>query len=467
MKDTFSAWLYGRPWGLALLWLCLLVPMFFGTYIGALEVVSWREHVPTIVFEWERHVPFLAWTVIPYWSIDLFYGLSLFLCESKAELNRHALRLVTAQGIAIPIFLAFPLRLTSTIPEETGIYEPLFAALGDMVGKPYNLAPSLHIALLVILWVRYLARVPRWLHWIVHVWASLIGVSVLTAYQHHFFDVPTGAMLGFFCLWVWPERGASPLSAISLPRDIARGRLAAVYGLGGLGLFALAWQLHGAALWLLWPSQSLLLVALAYGLLGEAVFQKDPRGRMSLAARWLLWPYLLGARLNAALWARQIPGSALLHRSVWLGRLPSQREIAALAALPGGDGGVTIVDLTAELEAVAGSALWVSLPSLDLLPIPPERLSAAVRRIEEATFARPGQPVLVCCALGLSRSAAVAATWLVSSGFAPDVPSAVAYLAKIRPQIVLGEPDLRCIDEAARLLAQAPMERVPSLAEPN
>jgi hypothetical protein len=63
----------------------------------------------------------------------------------------------------------------------------------------------------------------------------------------------------------------------------------------------------GAALWLLWPAQSLLFVAAAYAFLGAGTFQKDRHGRLSLAARALLWPYLAAARMNAWLWTRTAP----------------------------------------------------------------------------------------------------------------------------------------------------------------
>jgi hypothetical protein len=434
-----------RPWGYALLWLCFLVPMFFGTYIGALEVVSWREHVPVILFSWEKHVPFLAWTVVPYWSIDFFYGLSLFLCRTRDELHRHALRLVTAQAVAIPIFLLLPLKLTSTIPrDELGIYAPWFGALDGMVGKPYNLAPSLHIALLVLLWVRYVHHVPYPWRWIVHGWATLIGVSVMTAFQHHFFDVPTGAMLGFFCLWVWPEQGPSPLRGLSWTRDPRRWRLAAIYGLSGLALLAAAWGLGGTALWVLWPSQSLLLVALAYAAVGERLFQKDSRGQMSLAARWLLWPYLVGARVNAWLWTRGLPESALVLEPVRIGRMPTR----ALSQ--------SVVDLSAELPAPADVPDWQCAPSLDLVTPSPEHLREVAHHIERlAQREGPrGGTVLVSCALGLSRSAAAVSTWLAGFGRAPDVEGAIALVRAARPGIALDARDRAAITEAVRLIRE-------------
>ena len=86
-----------------MLWLAFLAPMFFGTYIAALELTALRSDVPTLVFAWERFIPFWAWTVVPYWSEDFFYGLSLFVCTSRTELNTHALRLVLAQATALAL----------------------------------------------------------------------------------------------------------------------------------------------------------------------------------------------------------------------------------------------------------------------------------------------------------------------------------------------------------------------------
>ena len=71
-----------------------------------------RAEVGSVVFDWERGIPFLPWTIVPYWSIDAFYGLSLLVCTSKAELDNHARRLLTAQIVAVTCFILFPLRFT-------------------------------------------------------------------------------------------------------------------------------------------------------------------------------------------------------------------------------------------------------------------------------------------------------------------------------------------------------------------
>jgi hypothetical protein len=70
---------YGRVVVRAALWLVFLAPFFYLTYGYANWLASRRDDVGSVVFSWERSIPFVAWTIIPYWSINLFYGLSLLL----------------------------------------------------------------------------------------------------------------------------------------------------------------------------------------------------------------------------------------------------------------------------------------------------------------------------------------------------------------------------------------------------
>ena len=80
-------------------------------------ITAQRHDVPSIVFSWEHHIPFLGWTIIPYWSINAFYGLSPFVCATSAELDAHGRRLVTAQIVAVACFILFPLKFTFQQPE--------------------------------------------------------------------------------------------------------------------------------------------------------------------------------------------------------------------------------------------------------------------------------------------------------------------------------------------------------------
>src|SRR4051794_29898725 len=87
----------GQPWPRAAAWLLFLGPFFFASYGFATWVTSRRSDVGAVVFDWEPAIPFIPWTIVPYWSVDVLYAISLFLCATRAELDRHALRLLTAQ----------------------------------------------------------------------------------------------------------------------------------------------------------------------------------------------------------------------------------------------------------------------------------------------------------------------------------------------------------------------------------
>jgi protein-tyrosine phosphatase len=255
---------------------------------------------------------------------------------------------------------------------------------------------------------------------------TLIGVSILTTYQHHFIDLPTGMAVGFLALWALPDEGESPLRHLALARDPKRRQVALLYALGVIALAAPAW-LGGAWLWLLWPATALAFVALNYGFIGAAGFQKGRAGRLTLGARGLLAPYLAGARLNSRAWTRRRPESPVLD-GVSIGRIPSS---AGLSASPF----VAVIDLCAELTCGRRDGLFYrSIPVLDLTVPDAASLRTAATAIEEA---RLQGPVLVCCALGYSRSAAAIVAWLLLTHRAPTVDAAVELLRRARPGIVL------------------------------
>jgi membrane-associated phospholipid phosphatase len=210
-----------RPWKRACAWLAFLAPFFVLTYGGANALAVQRHAIPSIAFAWERHIPFIPWTIVPYWSLDFFYGLSVFVCATRSELDAHGRRLLTAQLLAVACFVVFPLKFAFVRPVSQGVAGLMFRMLMRF-DRPFNEAPSLHIALLVILWTLYAKHVGPRARWLLHFWFGLIGVSVLTTYQHHFFDVPTGAMLGGMCVWLCPDTRAS-------------GRAAEIVGHGDFG----------------------------------------------------------------------------------------------------------------------------------------------------------------------------------------------------------------------------------------
>lgn len=420
-------------WKRAVAWLLLLGPLFFASYGLATWVTSRKPWVPSVVYPWENLIPLWPWTIVPYWSIDILYGVSLLVCATRRELDTHARRLLTAQFIAVTCFLLFPLKFSLDRPPLEGMFGLMFDVLMGF-DKPFNQAPSLHITLLVVLWARFAAHAQGALRWLLHGWFFLIGLSVLTTWQHHFIDVPTGMLAGFVCLWLWPQDRPSPLRTARLATEPERWRMAALYLAGAAALTLPAW-LGGAWLWLLWPAFALLMVASNYAWFGADGFQKQSNGRLSTAVRWLLAPCLIGARVNAWWWTRSRPHPDEVIDEVWLGRQPSARDLKRVRH-------AAVVDVAAELSMARSKLHYRSVPALDLVSPDAVACRQAVEHIEQL---RPCGPVLVCCALGYSRSATMVAAWLLQTGRASDVEQALALIRRARPRLVIGPAHRRVL----------------------
>jgi protein-tyrosine phosphatase len=428
----------------ALLWLASLGAFFYLSYGGANWLASLKPYVPTVVFSWERHVPFLDWTIVPYWSTNAFYAASVFICRTRRELDTHCRRLLTAQIIAVCCFIVFPLRFSWPKPETSGLFGFMFDALGAF-DKPFNQAPSLHVALTVILFDLYRRHLPRFTIPLFAAWSGLVIVSTMTTYQHHFVDLPTGALLGFICLWAFPDHGAPPLATMRLTRDTDRRKLAFRYAAGAailLALTTISMSVAGANpawLWLLWPVLALAMVALAYAAIGPMLFQKRGNGEVSIAAQILLAPYRLGAFVNSWLWTRRDRRPAMISDDVSIGRFPTKRDLRASDFR-------SVIDLTAEFAAPSCTKDWRAIPMLDLAAPPPENLVQAADAIEAA---RTHGPTLVCCALGYGRSVAAVATWLLRTRRCGTVAEAVSLLKMARPRLALSDAQVAAIEKAA------------------
>ena len=160
---------------------------------------------------------------------------------------------------------------------------------------------------------------------------------------------------------------------------------------------------------------------------------------MTLGAQMLFVPHIVGAWLNSRAWTRKLNAADLVIPGLLLGRLPRYTDLDRL-------GIAAIVDLSAEMPCPSGGRDYVSIPMLDLIPPQAEQLEAAVQAIQtayasqalHATHVAQGS-VLVCCALGFSRSALSVAAWLLASGKAASPENAIDIVRQARPAIVLGD----------------------------
>ncbi|HEX7959900.1 MAG TPA: phosphatase PAP2 family protein, partial [Terriglobales bacterium] len=304
-----------RPWRAAIVWLVALGLFFFASYAFANWLAGQREHVPSIVFAWEHRIPFLPWTIVPYWSLDLFYAMSFFLCTTRQELEAHAKSLLAAQFICVAVFLVFPLRFTFQQPQSTGLFGSMFHLLGSF-DRPFNQAPSLHLSLLTILWSKFSQHMRGPLRSLLRMWFLLIAVSTLTTYQHHFIDLPTGVWLGLFCLVFFSAEQATP-GFVPRRRPTSRSvAIGCLYFAASVCLIAASCRIGGAAWLILWPAGSLLIVAIAYWA-GSPQLLSNSSGRMSRTSIALLAPYLAAAWLNSRWWTRNSSQAQEIVPGIW------------------------------------------------------------------------------------------------------------------------------------------------------
>lgn len=409
---------------------------FYTTYLFSNWIASLRAPLPEMVFAWERHIPFVSGSIVPYWSLTPLYGIAIFLCRTQLE-QKHLLRqLLAAQTMATVCFLVYPLQMSWQKPPVDGILGTLFATVAAF-DMPYNQAPSLHIMLALIVgafyWRRFASKAIR--KWII-IWFTLIGVSALTTWQHHFIDVPTALFAASWIMWWLPENGDAP--RFHRPNHFNQTQYAAFYVGGAIILLILS---HFLTWCLLWAALSCLMVAMCYTCLGASAFQKQSNGTHSLAIRILLFPYQWVGKHIAQYWIRTHTRSQITPKI----------ELASIYAKPYD---AAVLDLCAEYAYPHRDvSAYVSLPWLDLVTPSVANLREAAAKLQHLHETQAN--VMVCCALGYSRSAAVMVTWLATYGGMESVAQAHDWVKKQRPQIQLSNDTLQHIEWACMTTSQA------------
>ncbi len=418
----------------------LLSALFVVVYGASNWITSQRADVVTWYFAWERSIPFVPIFILPYLSIDLFFISAPFLCADRAELRSLARRITLAILLGGAFFLAMPLRLAVPRPQAEGWLGAVFAKFCEL-DQPYNLFPSLHITLLVILADLYGRRTRGVVRTLVLMWFALICVSTLLTYQHHFIDLVGGFLLAGYCFLLVddsPQRlGVTPNPRIGL-----------YYAGAALLLLAVGWFAGSWGWLLLWPALALGVVACGYYGLGPGIYRKRD-GRIRQPARALLAPCLWGQQLSLRHYRAQCRPWDEAAPGVLIGRQLTDEE--ARTAI---NAGVTaVLDLTSEFSENAPfrSLAYRNVPILDLTAPTQAQLEDCIAFIREHS---PGGKVYVHCKIGYSRSAAVVSAWLLASGQAETAAAAVRTLRAIRPPIVVRPEAMGAIELFAGEIAR-------------
>ena len=204
-------------------------------------------------------------------------------------------------------------------------------------------------------------------------------------------------------------------------------RYAFIFWLMGLAWLAIAYRFRGYGWIAAWPGMSFALVGLAYGGIGPGIFGKQRNGKLSIWTFVLLLPYVI---LAWASWAivRLIssePACSEVAPGVWVGRRPVARELPSDVQ--------TLVDLTCELwepRSIRRLPAYVCEPTLDERFPRTDRATELIRRLALT----PGS-ILLHCAQGHGRSAALAAAVMVARGLATDIDDACQKIKLVRPQV--------------------------------
>jgi hypothetical protein len=202
---------------------------FVAAYTACNHLTHARGNAGHGVLAWEGTMPFLPWTIVPYLSIFGFFALSFGVARERPALDRHVVALAINLGLSVLCWLAVPLRFAFERPPVEGWAAPLFTLLA-WTDLPYNRAPSLHISVLVILAARLVPLLAGWQRLLLLAWFGLVALSVLTTWQHHLVDIPTGVLVATVSLRLarhgtmaatWP--GPSPTSLPTTASNPRRG----------------------------------------------------------------------------------------------------------------------------------------------------------------------------------------------------------------------------------------------------
>jgi hypothetical protein len=409
--------------------------LFLVVYGGCNWITGQRGQVGSFYFQWERVIPFVPFMILPYMSIDLFFVAAPFLCRTDEELRVFSRRVIAAILIAGLCFLLFPLRFAFPRPQASRWLGAIFDWFRGM-DSPFNLLPSLHAALLLLLVDVYARNLRGVFLFAAMLWFFLIGLSPVLTYQHHVIDIVGGFVLAGYCFYLFRE------PSLALPVVVNR-RIGSYYAAG-----AMVTLLMGAIFWpwgvlLLWPASALGIVASAYFGAGPIVFHKT-KGKLPWSTRFVLAPYLLGQYLSLLYYRSQCRSWDEVTPRIWIGGKLGNRSANKVLC-----GGVTaVLDLSAEFSE-AKLFRKINYRNISVLDLTAPTQAQLVEMSEFIANNSRNGAVYVHCKIGYSRSAAAVAAYLIMSGNANTAKEAFAIIRRVRPSIVIRSEVIIALSEFA------------------
>lgn len=370
----------------------------------------------------DKFVPFIPAMIVPYsWSLVLFVA-SFFLVRTSTQLSLLTYRLILTTIVACLIFYFYPARFSfsRSIPDDWTQFGYQFLQLVD---KPFNQLPSLHVSYAILLGVSLwdvVASKKRWgsmLYRLLLVGiCTLIALSTMFTYQHHLLDMFGGLVLAV-AVFILSNRIRNALVIKHLTLGVIGFLLIAIAGFYFANMSMIASEVVEnlaiiiASYWLL----SFTMLACAYQqdkpIRDTRWFQKSSNGRltlhtwikfapiiiiyngMSFFGQWYfkvfskgqkypLTPYAINDKVKVVASPRLMQTDLSSQLTYWLFGCSSLEWSSPLESnRPAARHQVIVVDLAAEisshvyhLEVVANDITkmpvhYLYLPLLDLQPL--------------------------------------------------------------------------------------------------
>jgi membrane-associated phospholipid phosphatase len=226
-NHSFLAW---PGWALLAQTLLLALPVTLWwvlIYHGANWLTEMRSYRVRVHLDAELAMPFVPPFILAYVSMDLVFVPAPFILRSRRELEALALSLAVVTAVAGISFLLWPAELAYP-RRDPGAWSAIFA-FARQIALPYNLVPSLHVAMSCIGLAAYATHCGTVGKALLGTWAAAIALSALLTHQHHLLDVVTGLILAVvgkrFIYDYWrrhpPDLQRPPASPCGGPRPSA------------------------------------------------------------------------------------------------------------------------------------------------------------------------------------------------------------------------------------------------------
>ncbi|RXJ83416.1 phosphatase PAP2/dual specificity phosphatase family protein [Arcobacter sp. CECT 8985] len=301
-------------------WVIYLGYLFFLLYGCSNQLAEITAPHLSLVFEWEKNIPFIDIFIFPYMSSDIIFVISIMLLQTRFQLRVLTTRITFVILFSVFIFILFPLEYSFSKPVEIK-FEWLFNIL--KADLSYNQMPSLHISLAIILFDSLRRNIKNnFINFLILTWMFLICLSTLFVYQHHFIDIPTGIIVALITMMIFPHGKKTNITKrFTTPRSL---KIGIYYLILATGFIFISFYLSNIySIIFAYISVSMLFMSLIYAFGIVEVFEQK-------RYYFFLLPYFLGNYLSWIFFKNKLPLYNQLNDYIYFGRMPTKKEYNSL-----------------------------------------------------------------------------------------------------------------------------------------